>query len=395
MIISRLIKLSLLRSAGRIFGEAIVEVSPEASASFGRWANAWRLYLRGEATPETLATLKQEMEFLAEQSKKLKNESEQISAMMELFGRTPKDIPLDPNLLARVARASKVLDPAREQLVVKAAQALHAAFTDLVQRETAGAALSEAEKRVLPHLKELKGLLGNRYDDFASELSRECVAQLKSSAAAPLALTASKLNSIQGAVGQFAFFRTRQFRLIVASKLKDLRKAVREAFGRGWTAAAITDGRIYTIVKLPTGEFVMREYVDGAIACYEKVAQGRLSKGFLGFGAQVKVERRISAMPQNVLDAVRENPVWEEGGAILLIPTGGNAYKPLQMVPPPASIVPERMLMAAEGGRWPSNPLLPAGLAKTIRADAPLTRDACRSIGEFVLDEIAAALGTP
>jgi hypothetical protein len=167
---------------------------------------------------------------------------------------------------------------------------------------------------------------------------------------------------------------------------------VRQALGRGWTTAAITEGRIYLAIRTKNGRYMIREYVDGAIVSYEKVASERLAKGFVGFSAQVKVEEEISALAQNLQDELRRTPGWGSSDSILLFPSGGGSYKAMQMIPPPSSITPERMLIAAEGGRWPLSPELPASVAKTIKAEAPLTRDACRSFAGHALDTASAAL---
>jgi len=164
---------------------------------------------------------------------------------------------------------------------------------------------------------------------------------------------------------------TDQFRVIVASKLKDIRLPVRLALGPGWTTAAITEGRIYLAIRTKKGSYMIREYVDGAIVSYEKIASERLAKGFVGFSAQVKVEEVISALAQNLQDELRRTPGWGSSDSILLIPSGGGSYKAIQMIPPPLSFTPERMLIAAEGGRWPLSPELPASNAKTIKAEDP------------------------
>src|SRR5262249_10948800 len=371
---SAILRLSVLRSAGRIFGEAIGSLGPEAAASFNRWANAWRLHLSGAATAETLATLKHEADLPLKQLQKLPD-AEQYEAAMALFSRMPRTIALDAALMAKLLRLSVRLEPAREQLVVKVAQALHQEINGILKREADGQTLSLIEQDVLPHINSLKSLLGSQYDDFITELSREGVRSLKKTAGSQVAAVAGQLNAIQGAVGQIAFFRTAQFRLIVASKLKDIRLLVRQELRRRWTTAAITEGRIYLAIRTKNGRYMIREYVDGAIVSYEKVASERLAKGFVGFGAQVKVEEEISGLAQTLQDELRRTSGWGSSDSILLIPSGGGSYRALQMVPPPLSITPERMLIAAEGGRWPLSPELPASVAKTIKAEAPLTRD--------------------
>ena len=117
MTLSAVLRLCALPSAGRVFGESIPTLGPQAAASFNRWANAWRLYLRGSATAETLATLKYEADFLQKEVQRLPD-AEQYEAAMALFSRTPRTIALDAALVKRLLRLSVQLEPARELLVV-------------------------------------------------------------------------------------------------------------------------------------------------------------------------------------------------------------------------------------------------------------------------------------
>ena len=132
--------------------------------------------------------------------------------------------------------------------------------------------------------------------------------------------------------------------------------------------------------------------MDGAIVVHESTAQaGRLPRGFPRFTAQVKAEVDISALPQNLRDELRRTPSWGSEDAIMLIPSGKN-YRALQVTPPPEGLGLERVLIAAEGGRWPSNLVVPPSVYQTLKAEGPLTRDACRAIASFALSKTRAAL---
>jgi hypothetical protein len=75
----------------------------------------------------------------------------------------------------------------------------------------------------------------------------------------------------------------------------------------------------------------------------------------------------------------------------MLIPSG-KGYTALQLVPPPEGLGLERVLIAAQGGRWPTNLLSPVSVYETLKMEGPPTRDACRSLAAFALAKTRAAL---
>jgi len=342
------------------------------------------LILRGEDTPQTRAVLAGEAERL-KAFVNLLPEEDQYEAAMALHARNPRWIDIDKQLIAKAKTTSVFLDPARELLVGDVAAVFHNEINQLLKRAVSGQQLGQAEADLVTHLSALKALTTTEYDAVLTELARESVYQLKDTASGTLRRVSSKLNSMQGAVAQVSFFRSRQFRQFLGDRLNELRGQVREALGSGWTTTAVAEGRIYIAKRLQSG-YSLTEFVDGAVVGQEIAAQGRLNRGFVAFSAQVKAEQRVTAWYQNMLDAVRQTPEFASYDAILFIPSG-KQYTPLQLVQPPTSITPQRMLIAAPGGKWPSDLNPPAAVAKTVRVKGPLTRDGCRSLGQVLPHE--------
>ena len=389
--ISDLLKLTRIPSAGRLFAEAFASLGPEAAQLFKRWANGWRLVLAGRDTAQSRAQLAKDAARLKMWVEKLP-ELERYEAAMALHTRVPRSIAAN-SLLTKIAKEmSLLLEPGMEKLVSDAVRALDHELSNLFKRVRSGAKLSATEQQLLPHLRALKSLTGAEYDDAVEELVRECVRQLKSTPTAELKRAASKINSIQGAVAQAVFFRTRQFINLIAKRLRETRREVRKLFGKKWTTSVIREGRIYIARRSKNGDFLLEEFVDGAIVAHEKLApSGKLAKGFLDFSAQVKAELNVSALSQNLRDELRRTPGWGSEDAILLIPSGKN-YRALQLVPPPATIKPQRVLIAAPGGKWPTIVPQPASLGNTFKAEGDLSRDACREVAKYLLGKVRAAL---
>jgi len=384
------LKFARLRSTGRLIVEAIGSLGSKPANSYKRWANAWRLVLAGQDTPQTRAVLAAEARRLKGYLKDLPD-PEQYEAAMAIHTRVPRSVPDDP-LLAKLAKeTSKLLEPGLEKLVGEAVRALHHEIGHLMASLASGKALSAEAKATLQHLQALKAVAGEGYDDAVEEIARETVRQLKATPTSPLRRIGSKVNAVQGAVAQAAFFRAKQFRAALRNKLRETIPLVKKLLGARWTTSTITEGRIFLATKTKNG-FLIQEYVDGAIIVHESTAQaGRLARGFPRFTAQVKAEVDISALPQNLRDELRRTPNWGSEDAIMLIPSGKN-YRALQVVPPPEGLGLERVLIAAEGGRWPTNLLVPASVYQTLKAEGPLTRDACRAIASFALSKTRAAL---
>jgi hypothetical protein len=380
-----------LTSTGRVFGEAIASIGPAQAKSLRRFSYAWRRVLRGRDTPLTRMVLEQEGQRL-KAAVELLPESERYEAAMAIHMRVTTVFVQDIDSLLAVAKAtSTLLDPAREKLVAHVVNGIHLEVADLFKRAGAGEKLSAIDNVVVKDFATLKALTGSRFDDVLLEIVRESVRQLKSSAGAPVASVSSRLNSIQGAVAQAGFFSSAEFRSWLATGLVAVRRQMR-GLRRTWTATVVTEGRIYLARRIPTGGYVLEEFVDGAIVTHEKTAaSGRLAKGFLSRSAQVKAELRVSALPQNLRDELRRTPGWGSEAAVMFIPSG-SGYKVLELVAPPVGLEPERMLIAAAGGVWPANLSVPPSVARTITAQGPLTRDACRSIGSFVLRKARALL---
>jgi hypothetical protein len=390
-VISDLLKLTRVPSAGRLFAEAFASLGPEVAQLFKRWANGWRLILAGRDTASSRAQLAKDAARLKVWVEKLP-ELERYEAAMALHTRVPRTLSVD-SVLAKLAReTSLLLEPGMEKLVGNAVRALDQELRNLLKRAQSGGQLSATERKLLPHLQALKSLTGAEYDDAIEELVRECVRQLKSTPTGELKRVASKVNSIQGAVAQGVFFRSRKFINLIAQRLRTTRREVTKLLGKKWTTSVIREGRIYIARRTAKGEYVLEEFVDGAIVAHEKLApSGRLARGFLDFSAQVKAELNISALSQNLRDELRRTPGWGSEDAILLIPSG-KGFRALQLVPPPATMKPQRVLIAAPGGQWPKEIPQPASVYNTFKAEGDLSRDACRELARYLLAKVRGAL---
>lgn len=389
--IADLLKLTRVPSTGRLFSEAFASLRPEAAQLFKRWSNGWRLVLAGRDTARSRAQLAKDGARLAVWVEKLP-EPERFAGGMAIHTRVPRSMSVD-SALAKLAReTSQLLEPGMEKLVAEAVRVTDQELRNLLKRAQSGGKLSVNEQRVVPHLRALKVLTGAEYDATIEELVRECVRQLKSTPTGELKRAASKVNSIQGAVGQSAFFRSPDFVNLIAKRLRTTRPQVTKLLGEKWTTSVIREGRIYIARRTAKGEYTLEEFVDAAIVAHEKLApSGRLAKGFLDFSAQAKVELNISALRQNLRDKLRETPGWGSEDPILLIPSG-KGFRALQLVPPPVTVKPQRVLIAAPGGQWPKEVPQPASVYDTFKAEGALSRDACRDVAKYMLAKVRAAL---
>lgn len=379
-----------LPNVGRLFVKAIGSLGLEEAQTVKRWANAWRLVLRGEDTAATRAALARDAARLRRYLERLP-EAERYEAAMAIHTRVPRSVANDPLLSGLVKDLSILLEPGLEKQVSEAVRAIHREIGLIFGAANTGKTLTKVASGVLPHLQALKAMTGTSYAATIEEIVRETVRQLRSTPNGEIKRIGSKLNSVQGAVAQAAFFRATQFRRMIAMRLKQTRLLVRTILGTKWTTSVITEGRIFIATKTKGG-YRIQEFVDGAIVVHEKAAApGKLAQGFPRFTAQAKAEVDITALSQNLQDELRRTPNWGSEDAIMLIPSG-SGYKALQVVPPPAGLDLERVLVAAEGGRWPKNLIAPPSVLETLMADAPLTRDACRKIAAFVLSKTRAAL---
>jgi hypothetical protein len=230
------------------------------------------LILRGEDTPQTRAVLAGEAERL-KAFVNLLPEEDQYEAAMALQARNPRWIDIDKQLIAKAKTTSVFLDPARELLVGDVAAVFHNEINQLLKRAVSGQQLGQAEADLVTHLSALKALTTTEYDAVLTELARESVYQLKDTASGTLRRVSSKLNSMQGAVAQVSFFRSRQFRQFLGDRLNELRGQVREALGSGWTTTAVAEGRIYIAKRLQSG-YSLTEFVDGAVVGQENRRAG-------------------------------------------------------------------------------------------------------------------------
>ena len=186
------LKFSRLRSTGRLLVEAIGSLGTAPANSYKRWANAWRLVLAGQDTPQSRAVLAAEAQRLKKYLESLP-EAERYEAAMALHTRVPRSLPDDP-LLAKLAKETSILlEPGLEKLVGEAARALHHEVGQLTASLAKGT-LSAEGKATLKHLQALKALTGDGYDGAIEEVARESVRQLKTTAASPLKRIGSKVN---------------------------------------------------------------------------------------------------------------------------------------------------------------------------------------------------------
>jgi len=386
------LKFARLQGTGRLLVEAIGSLGTAPANTYKRWANAWRLVLAGRDTPQSRAVLAGEARKLKKYLESLP-EKERYEAAMAIHMRVPRSVADDP-LLAKLAKeTSTLLEPGMEKLVGEVARALHHEIGHLMGSLVTGKALSAQAKTTLKYVQAFKAVTGDKYDEAVEELARETVRQLKATPKGPVKRIGSKVNSVQGAVAQAAFFRAKQFRNKLRDTLRETVPLVKKLLGSKWTTSTITEGRIYLATKTKSG-FTIDEFVDGAVVVHESAARaGRLPRGFPRLTAQVKAELDISALPQNLQDELRRTPNWGSEDAIMLIPSG-KSYRALQVVPPPEGLGVERLLIAAEGGTWPkdlTNLMIPS-VYQTLKAEGPLTRDACRAISKFALSKASAAL---
>lgn len=317
---------------------------------------------------------------------------------MALHIRGPRGLALDPELLKTalraVAKLSKFLDPEREKLVAGVAKAVHKSFADLVQRARKGATLHSHEQEALAAIEQLRKVAGTEFDNVVTELARESVRLLQEEGSKAIKrVSTGKISNLQGAVAQLAFFSAREFKALLAMQVKAARLLVARFKLRGWAVSALTEGRIYIVRKLPNGSYAYFEYVDGAVLVAERAADStKLPRGFLHFAAQVKAEKQISALPQQLQDIIRATPDFGDYGPVLLHPSG-KGYKAVQLVPPPTSWSTTRVAIAAEGGIWPNlNIPQPASLGDSGVMVGPMSRDQCNAVARRALNAVSAAL---